>query len=584
MKLSRSSILLLGAWSFFVGGYAATLLFPRGIAQIETQDFFKCVVPLFVNACLLSNAASRYRRQNAFWKLLALACTLLLASRLILAYEDLVLHDRSALPLSAELLPYLHMIPLMAALALMPHSRKVGEILRYGFLDLTLLTVLWIYLYVFAALPWKIVWPDAQLFQQWNQSAFAVQNLIVITGFGFLFAHARKEWRVIYAHILGSATLYGAGQATVWALHPRYGPAIGGLSYVGSLMWLGTAGILARKRLPVPGTAFKARRDIQWQFLSMLIVLSFPFLGAWALFASTAPLPVERFRLVATLVAMFFSSSLIFLRQHFVDRERTKLVQELSTSLDNVNRLQTQVVQSEKLASLGELAAGAAHEINNPLTAIMGYADLLIAEHVPSTRARALAEKIQEQARRTKMIVTNLLSFARQVPAEKQLLDLNTILNSAVQLRRLDLHGKNIRIELENRDSVLPAVRGDPNQLLQVFYHVIGNAVDAMDTVGGGVLLIRAFSEKGTVAIECSDTGPGMKDPEKVFDPFYTTKPVGKGTGLGLSLCYGIMQEHGGSIVGFNRPKGGCTFRLEFPAIPVSLPRVPVAPLSQRID
>ena len=205
---------------------------------------------------------------------------------------------------------------------------------------------------------------------------------------------------------------------------------------------------------------------------------------------------------------------------------------------------------------------------------------MLLGEHPPKTRPYALAEKIQEQARRTKILVNNLLSFARQVPAEKQLLDLGMLLDSSVQLRKLDLRGKSIRIDLESH-SVLPAVRGDPNQLLQVFYQLIGNALDAMENVGG-VLLIHAFTEKGTVVIEFSDTGPGMKDPEKVFDPFYTTKPLGKGTGLGLSICYGIMQEHGGSITGFNRSEGGCTFRLEFPAVLASLPRASLAPASER--
>ena len=238
-------------------------------------------------------------------------------------------------------------------------------------------------------------------------------------------------------------------------------------------------------------------------------------------------------------------------------QERTKLVHKLWDSLDNVKRLQTHFVQSEKLASLGQLAAGAAHEINNPLTAILGYADVLMDEHEANTRPHTLGEKIREQARRTKDLVNNLLSFARQVPAEKQLLDLNSVLTGAVQLRNLDLRGKNIRIEMESH-SVLPAVRGDPNQLLQVFYHLISNAVDAMEAGGGGVLLIRALREKGSVVIEFSDTGPGMKEPEKVFDPFYTTKPVGKGTGLAAEHIL-VMAPKGATAEqtsAFNRPAG----------------------------
>ena len=292
---------------------------------------------------------------------------------------------------------------------------------------------------------------------------------------------------------------------------------------------------------------------------------------------SAAPPAVKQFRLLATLFAIVGTTAIVFYRQHLVYLERTGLVHELWGSLENVKRLQTHFVQSEKLASLGQLAAGAAHEINNPLTAILGYSEVLTVGKLGGYASVLARVKIREQARRTKDLVNNLFSFARQVPAEKQLLDLNTVLTGAVQLRNLDLRDKQIRIELENR-SVLPAVHGDPNQLLQVFYHLISNAVDAMEAHGGGVLLIRTLRERGNVVIEFSDTGPGMTEPAKVFDPFYTTKPVGKGTGLGLSICYGVMQEHGGSIVGFNRPEGGCTFRLELPAVLAVFPQTASQP------
>ena len=581
MKFSRPSNLTLTAWLLFVGGYAGILAFMHASSQTEGRDLIECLVPLFANACLLSNAASSYHRRNAFWKLLALGCTLLLVGTLIRTYHELVLHRSGPATFPGSVFPFLHMIPVMAALALMPHARKMREILRHGYLDLLILATVWIYLYVFTAMPWQMVWPDPRLFHQWNVTAFVIQNLVVITGFGILCARTSGGWRIIYGHILGAATLYAGGFLLAVAIGGRAQAPIKGLSYVASMVWLGLAGVVARRLSPAPQPAPAFRRDTQWQVrVSMLMVLSFPVLAGWAVFLGSAPAPVRTFRLIATLVGAFVGSVLVFFRQHLVLQERTGLVSQLSKSLDNVQRLQTQFVQSEKLASLGQLAAGAAHEINNPLTAILGYTDLLLGEHPPKTRAHSLAQKIQEQARRTKILLNNLLSFARQVPAEKQLLDLSVLLDSAVQLRKLDLHGKSIRIDLESR-SVLPAVRGDPNQLLQVFYQLIGNAMDAMETVGG-LLLIHAFAESGMVVIEFSDTGPGMKDPGKVFDPFYTTKPMGKGTGLGLSICYGIMQEHSGTITGFNRPEGGCTFRLEFPAVLASLPRASMAPVSDR--
>lgn len=581
MKFSRVSIPVYAGSAFFAAGYAATLLMPRGISQTEARDVLECVVPLFANACLLSNAASPHRKQNAFWKLLALSCTLLLAGSLLGTYRVFVLHRVETVSFPTGIFPFLHMIPLIAAVGLMAHRGNARESLRYGFLDLLLLSSFWIYLYVLAVLPWQLVSPDAAQAHQWNVTAFMVQSLLVIGGLAILCLNAKPSWRFVYGNVAGATVLYSLGPL-VSNLQLQDAGAIRGATYVFSLLWLAITGLSARTLSLAPDFEVKPEHDAQWPTqLSMLTVLSLPLFGGWAMFFSAAPAPVRGFRLVATLIAIFACSALAFYRQHLAHLDRTKLVDQLSASLENVNRLQTQFVQSQKLAALGQLAAGAAHEINNPLAAILGYTDLLLAENAPPSRAHTLGEKIQEQARRTKRLVTDLLSFARQVPAEKQLLDLHTVLESAVRLRKVDAHNKSIRIELEGRNTVLPAVRGDPNQLLQVFHHLIGNALDAMDTTGG-VLLIRALAEKNAVVIEFSDTGPGMKEPEKVFDPFYTTKAVGQGTGLGLSICYGILQEHGGSIVGFNRPEGGCTFRLELPAALASLPRASLAPASHQ--
>jgi two-component system, NtrC family, sensor kinase len=151
------------------------------------------------------------------------------------------------------------------------------------------------------------------------------------------------------------------------------------------------------------------------------------------------------------------------------------------------------------------------------------------------------------------------------VPSEKLALDLNQVIASALHLSNLDLRGKHIQVQNE-ADPELPRIFGDSNQILQVFFNLISNAVDALEEVGGGKLVIRTSHDQEKLLIEFSDSGPGIRSPQQVFDPFFTTKPVGKGTGLGLSICYGIVQEHGGRIECFNRPEGGATFVVEFPA------------------
>src|SRR5437773_4452245 len=280
---------------------------------------------------------------------------------------------------------------------------------------------------------------------------------------------------------------------------------------------------------------------------------------------------VRDFRLMTTLLASVPLALLIFVRTHLADKDRTWLLARSEQSVENLKRLQAQIVQSEKLVSLGQLAAGAAHEINNPLAAILGFSDLLAEDPTVPEKARAMAAKIRDQARRTNTLVGNRLSFARQVPPERTLLDINTVVNNAVQLRALDLRPSTARIE-QQLESVLPGVRGDGNQLMQVFFNLISNAVDAMEAHQGGMLTFKTMRDRGNVVILFSDTGTGIKEPHRVFDPFYTTKPVGKGTGLGLSICFGIVQEHSGKILCYNRQEGVAAFRVELPAVLAGLP------------
>jgi two-component system NtrC family sensor kinase len=261
---------------------------------------------------------------------------------------------------------------------------------------------------------------------------------------------------------------------------------------------------------------------------------------------------------------MLVLGGMVFLKQHMLDRELLHLLTASQESFENLRRLQAQLVQSEKLASLGQLVGGAAHELNNPLTAMLGYSELLISTPL-SNEQRSLIQKIEQQLRRTRTLVSSLLSFAKQVPAEKSPIDVNGLVQTAVKLYPPQLHGTYVQVRT-NLAGNLPRVLGDSNQLLQVCLHITNNAFHAM-AEKGGVLQVCTRAKDGLVIINFSDDGPGVQEPARVFDPFYTTRPVGQGAGLGLSVCYGIIQEHKGKIVCQNRPEGGATFRIELPAL-----------------
>jgi two-component system NtrC family sensor kinase len=229
--------------------------------------------------------------------------------------------------------------------------------------------------------------------------------------------------------------------------------------------------------------------------------------------------------------------------------------------------LRDKLVHAEKMAAVGQLVSGVAHEVNNPLTAILGFADLLLENpELPETARKDLRVILQE-AQRTKQIVQNLLSFARQMPPQRSAVQLNSILRRTIQLRSYDFTSHGIEV-IEHLDEQLPEVMGDAHQLQQVFLNILNNAYDAVHEVGRPAR-IEIMSTKAGDAVEVSfrDNGNGISHPDKIFDPFFTTKEVGKGTGLGLSICYGIVKEHGGEILCHNNLGGnGATFIVRLPS------------------
>jgi two-component system NtrC family sensor kinase len=239
------------------------------------------------------------------------------------------------------------------------------------------------------------------------------------------------------------------------------------------------------------------------------------------------------------------------------------------TDITDSAELRDKLVHAEKMAAVGQLVSGVAHEVNNPLTAILGFADLLLENpDLPATAVKDLRVILQE-AQRTKQIVQNLLSFARQMPPQRNAVQLNLILRRTIQLRSYDFNSHGVEI-IEHLDEGLPDIFGDAHQLQQVFLNILNNAYDAVHEVGRPAR-IEIISTKSGDAVEVSfcDNGYGISHPDKIFDPFFTTKEVGKGTGLGLSICYGIVKEHGGEILCHNNPDGqGATFIVRFPAAP----------------
>jgi two-component system NtrC family sensor kinase len=243
----------------------------------------------------------------------------------------------------------------------------------------------------------------------------------------------------------------------------------------------------------------------------------------------------------------------------------------VAKDISNEKQLQQQLIQSEKLSAIGELISGIAHELNNPLTGVMGYSQLLQLRKDLDDRAKDSLLKINNLALRCQKIVQNLLSFARKQKPERTLSDINEILERTVELRSYELQVNNIELT-RDLDRHLPKTIADAHQLQQVFLNILTNAEQAMlEAHGKGQLTIRTRSDANNarIIVEVIDDGPGIAENylPKIFDPFFTTKEVGKGTGLGLSLSYGMIKEHGGNIFARSNPGAGATFVIELPLI-----------------
>jgi signal transduction histidine kinase/CheY-like chemotaxis protein len=251
------------------------------------------------------------------------------------------------------------------------------------------------------------------------------------------------------------------------------------------------------------------------------------------------------------------------LMESLLEHER-RLIQNALDDLDRLERLK----ESEKLAALGRMLSGAAHEINNPLTGVIGNVDMLLRCDRLDTETRERLETVRREGQRVAALVRHLLKIAHRDTGEKTVVDLGPILREVAELRRHDFLAAGMSLELELAEAPL-RVLGSELELHQVFLNIVNNAYDALKECRHPQrLTVRSSAAAEWAIVDIVDNGPGMTNPRQVFDHFYTTKPVGQGTGLGLSICYAIVGQHGGRISAENIPSGGARFKIELPLAP----------------
>jgi len=547
---------------------AASLLSPRTFGLVAVSDIIQFILLFSAAISCLLNILKNRGRTRLFWLLMGLGLTAWWTYQLLWTYIEVVQQKEVPNLFTGDVILFLHLVPMIAALALQPNIEQEDRDLRLGSLDFALLMLWWVYLYFYAVIPWQYVYADEAAYARTLNASYLAEKLAFLAALALLWMRSSGSWRKIYAHWFGASLLYSSSSYVAnWALGRNiyYSGSLYDLPLVVSMAWMAVPGLLALSMTPEQAKSGRSLpRGVWTARLGMVAVFSLPVFAYISMFDDAIPARVRTFRLVLTLSAVMLMGALVFLKQHLLDMELIRLLRSSRQSFQELQLLQTQLVQSEKLASMGQMVGGAAHELNNPLTAMLGYSELLNATELTEEQ-RSLVDKVAQQAKRVRILVASLLSFAKQVPTSKIALDLNSVVQTALKICQPQMQISRVQYSL-NMASQLPRVQGDSNQILQVFSNIINNAAHAM-TDRGGTLTVTTSSDGQTVTIQFADTGPGMTEPERVFDPFYTTRPVGQGTGLGLSACYGIVQEHGGQISCHNREEGGATFLIELPAV-----------------
>lgn len=562
-KLGRPGLILL-----VLAVVGITCFAPRGYALTVFGDVFGLILLLITTGVMLQNAITQ-QRARAFWALLSAGTFMWAINQWGWTWIEVIRRLEIPDPFIGDVILFVHIVPFMAAVALRPHRPLKDRKVLLDALNFGMLLVWWVFLYMFIVFPDEYVQLNIPVYGKNYDLLYLLENLVLVFVLGMVASSTPGNWRRIYWNLFISASVYTLGSEMINAAIARNQYYSGGpydmllLLAIGWMLW---AALLARRidLAPSPDDEPASRWVGLAPRLATAAILSLPLFGLWVVFNDHGPARLRNFRLLVTLATTFVLGLFVFLKQFLLDRQLIALLDQSRQSYENLQRLQTHLVQKEKLASLGQLVAGAAHEINNPLAAILGYSELLAA-HTTEGEQAMMAEKIGQQARRTRDLVADLLSFSQQNPSEKVLVDVSALVQRALQMHEGDIHGRNIRLETDLRLG-LPRIWGNTNQLLQAFIHLSENAIDALGDVGGGVLQVKTGLQNNEVVAEFSDSGPGMTEPERVFDPFYTTKPVGKGTGLGLSVTYGVVQDHHGHINCQNKPEGGAVFTLRFPS------------------
>jgi len=550
----------------------AALYVPQGHVLTALGDGLQTALTGLAALLALQNIHRTRARLRVFWCVFFAGALAWTVSNLIWSVYE-VGFARSVPDVAAvDILLFLKIVPLCAAALIAPDRQEGSHFRTFGLLDVGVLMVYAFYLFMFGVYAFRLVPGATDLYNFYFNLADAIGNQLFVICAAIALLRAHGRWRVSHLLYFGGAACYGLASnlSNVAIDLGRY--------YTGSLYDVPLiAGEVAFVCVALAGrdpelqsnaTHSPAEDEVHGHHsfaashLAMLVALSTPLIGIWTIDHSTTS-ELRSFRIVVTFVTISVLTLLISLRQDLLTAGLIQSVTSLSSTYRSINRFKSHLAQSEKLTSLGELVAQIANQIKVCMTSILDSSSHLASRSDAEARIQNMAGKIGQYAQRTDALCENMLQFAQETPLRLAPLEVKALLESALILSRVSKLN-NVAVDLTQIGDC-PEVRGDSGQLLHVFLQLISNAVDALADVGGGTLDITVQQSNAHVLVEFADSGPGLKEPSRVFEPFYTTKSVGKGTGMGLSTCYGIIQQHEGEISCRNRAQGGAAFSILLP-------------------
>jgi nitrogen-specific signal transduction histidine kinase len=545
---------------------AASLLMPRGAALTIASDLIQGSLLLVATAAFLPNIArSRCPTVHIrlFWILMSVGMIFWLTYQGMWNYFEVFKREDVPNPFLGDVVLFLHLVPMIAALAVLPHLRENDRDERIRMLDFILLLTWWVFIYVYAVIPWQTVQFDEATYSANFNLAYLTEKLVLLGSLAILAHSAQGGWRQLYGQLLGASALYASSSYVAnWAIGHKlyYSGSLYDIPLTVSIAWMAAAPLLALRLHLTDSKPSRPLLGIWITRLSMLALFSLLWAAMDAELDPTLPPSVKAFRITVSLLTMVVMGVVVFWRQRLLRAELSLFLERSRRSFDDLKGLQEKLIQSEKLASLGQLVGGAAHEINNPLTAMLGYSELLSACTLPPEE-QLQAAQVGEQVRRTTALVASLLTFARQAPAQLAAVDINSVMQTTVRLLapQLEAEAGSIRLELS---PALPLVLADSNQILHVCMHLAGQIGARLNRENHPTVYARTQGQGDLVLVDFSSSSYDPASQPLTYASPLNSEGANKPSTLSLSACCRIVEEHGGRLLQTSA-SGDTAFRIE---------------------